>query len=241
MLQRVVALIALTLITVALFILPATADESLPVLDTTISLTESGAVHFKIIPALPANRDGVTTYHFELQKMYNPENVSVYDSATGKPLSVNIKDMEGVTSYDVSFDRPYYNGYSFVIEYDNHKRLIDEGSGVYSIGMRPAVSIVKTERIFTIILPPENFTYLGYNQALDHPVSVTNEGRSTIIVFRNTSSAPADYAWEIKFRAIGVRDEVRKVETGGMTLPVPGMTFVAALAALWAIVLLRKE
>jgi hypothetical protein len=240
MLQRISALAASTLALVALFVMPVAA-ESLPAVDTTITIAESGAMHFRLVQMIPEERDGVTDYRFELQKTYLPGNVSIVDNVSGKPLAYDRKETETTIIYDVHFDRPYYEGYSFVIEYDNHKRIVDEGGGLYSFGMRPAVSIKKTERVYTVVFPPKNFTYVGFNKALDHPASVTGEGGGTIVTFRNVTCAPADYAWEVRFRAIGIRDEVRAPDTGGFSVPVPGLTAMAALAAIWAIAALRKR
>ncbi|HMK46278.1 MAG TPA: hypothetical protein VK436_06595, partial [Methanocella sp.] len=178
---------------------------------------------------------------FELQKQYRPENVSIYDYETGKPLKYQMKDLESVAAYDVSFDRPYFNGYTFVVEYDNHNHIIDEGGGTYSFGMRPGVDINKVERIYTVILPPQNFTYIGYNTALDRPISVDTVDGSTVIVFHNITSAPADYAWEIKFRAIGIKNELEKANTGpGVSLD-GGMTLIVSLVSLAVCIRFKKR
>jgi len=220
-----------TLAVTMLSICTVVGEESIPVSDLTMVINDKGAIHYKIVQTLPISRDGFTTYHFELQKQYRPENLSIYDYATGKPLGLNKKELENVYIYDVNFDRPYFNGYTFVIEYDNHNRIVDEGAGVYSIGMRPGIDINKVERISTVVLPEKNFTYLDYNHALDKPVSVEDvDGRKTIR-FRNISSAPTDYAWEVRFKAVGIKEEVRTPKSG-VPVEVPGMTVFTALMAI---------
>ncbi|CAJ38117.1 hypothetical protein [Methanocella arvoryzae] len=216
------------------------SQESIPVFNMTLTIEETGALHYKIVQTMPASRDGVTNARLELQKQYRPENVSIYDYATGKPLKYNLKEQENVLIYDVHFDRPYFTGYTFVVEYDNHNRIVEEGRGVYSIGYRPGVDINRVERISTVILPPKNFTYLDYNHALDKPVSVQNVDGRTIVQFRNISSAPAEYAWEIKFRAVGIKDEL-KTPKSGSPVAVPGMTAVISLITLIAAVRLIKK
>ena len=229
-----------TLVVTTLFTCTVVGQESIPVSDLTMVINETGAVHFKIIQTLPTNRDGFTTYHFELQKQYRPENITAYDFTTGKPLGLNRKELETVDTYDVNFDRPYFNGYTFVVEYDNHNRIVDEGAGIYSIGMRPGVDINKVDRISTVVLPEKNFTYMDYNHALDKPVSVEDVGGRKTIQFRNTSSAPADYAWEIRFRAVGIKDEVRTPKSGA-PIAVPGMTIFTSLFALAMVARLVKK
>lgn len=229
-----------TFVVFVLFASVAVSQESIAVSDMTMSINESGAIHFKIVETTPSSRDGIATFHFELQKQYRPENVSIYDYNTGKPLKYTTKDLELVTTYDVAFDRPYYNGYTFVIEYDNHNRIVDESKGVYSIGFRPGVDISKVERISAVILPPKNFTYLDYNHALDKPISVEDVEGSKVIRFRNVSSAPADYAWEIKFRAVGIKDEVRTPKAGS-PVNVPGMTAFLAFTAIAVVARLYKR
>lgn len=207
-------------------------QESLPVSNVTVDIAETGAVHYRYVQTTQSSRDGLTDFYFELQKQYRPENVSISDFATGRPLKYTRKESENVINYVVHFDRPYYEGYTFVIEYDNHNRIVDEGGGTYSIGMRPGVDINKVERISTVVLPPNNFTYLDYNHALDQPVSVEDVDGRTTIRFRNVSSAPASYAWEIKFRAVGIKDEVRSPKSGGAIPAVSGMAGCLSLASL---------
>lgn len=233
-------ILLLILAALALSTTVVVGQESTPVHDTTMIINKSGAIHFKIVDTLPATRDGVTGSHFELQKQFRPENVSVYDYATGQPLEYTKKDLESVVTYDVSFRRPYYEGYSYVVEYDNHNKIVDEGKGVYSIGFRPGVDIHKIRRVSTVVFPPENFTYLDYNHALDPPVSVEQVEGSTVLKFDNTSSAPADYAWEIKFRAIDIKDELVKPKSG-TAKPLPGLTVPGTLIALAAGVVLYSK
>jgi hypothetical protein len=225
---------------VSLFTCAASCQESIGVTNMTIEISETGALHYKIIQTMQGSRDGVTGSYLELQKQFKPENLSIYDYATGKPLKYNQKEFETAYAYDLIFDRPYYTGYTFVVEYDNHNRIIDEGKGIYSIGTRPGVDIRKIERIYTIILPEKNFTYLDYNHALDKPVSVEKSDGRTIVQFRNTSSAPADYAWEIKFRAVGIKDELRKPESGKQ-VPLPGMSAFLSIFVLIAVARLIRN
>lgn len=228
------------ILAIALFESAGVCQENIPVVNITLEIKESGALHYKIVQTMAHSREGITSSHFELQKQFRPENLSVYDYATGKPLKYDMKELESVFTYDVHFDRPYYTGYTFVIEYDNHNRIVDEGKGTYSIGYRPGVDINKVERISTVILPPKNFTYLDYNHALDKPVSVENVSGRMTIQFRNISSAPTDYAWEIKFRAIGIKDEL-KTPKSGAPVAVPGMTaFISIFTLIAAVRLLKK-
>jgi hypothetical protein len=152
-----------------------------------------------------------------------------------------VKETSDVYGYEVYFDRPYYDGYTFVVEYDCHKRIIYEGSGIYSLNMRPAIDTRQIDRTYTVILPVRNFTYLGYNVALDHPTSETNTGSSICIVFHNVSNAGAGYAWEVRFGATGIDDEVRKVEVPDFKTPVPGMSFIAAITALFILAIAKKR
>jgi hypothetical protein len=173
--------------------------------------------------------------------MYLPENVIIYDFTTGKPLHYNVKDTSEVYGYDVHFDRPYYDGYTFGVEYDCHRRILYEGRGVYSLGMRPAIDTRRIDRTYTVILPVRNFTYLGYNVALDHPVSETNKGDVNIwIVFQNVSNAGASYAWEVRFGATGIDGEVRNVEVPDFKT-LPGMSFIAAITALFILAIAKKS
>ncbi len=229
------------IVAVALFSAAGYCQESIPVFNMTLEIKETGALHYKIVQTMPSSRDGVTSARFELQKQFRPENVSVYDYATGKPLKYDLKELETADAYTVHFDRPYFTGYTFAVEYDNHNRIVDEGKGVYSIGYRPGVDINKVERISTVILPLKNFTYLDYNHALDKPVSVEKIDGRTTIRFRNVSSAPADYAWEIKFRAVGIKDEL-KTPKSGAPVSVPGMTaFISLITLIAAARLVRKQ
>ena len=224
-----------------LFVMPAVASTPYPVVDTTLTVNETGAIHIKVVQTVPDNIDGTVTYHFDLQKQYNPENVQVYDYETGDPLHIVMKEASDVYGYDVSFSRPYYNGYTFVVEYDCHKRIIYEGGGVYSLGMRPAIDARMIDRTYTVILPVQNFTYLGYNSALDKPTSETNTGDSTKIVFHNLSDQGASYAWEVRFKATGIDNEVFKAEVPPIGNPIPGMSFIAAITALFILALVRKR
>ena len=217
------------------------AGIPVPATATTITLQPSGAVHIEAIQMVADSEDGVTEYHFDLQKMYGPENVSVYDFATGRPLKYDATERGDVIMYDVHFDRPYYDGYIFVAEYDCHRRIIYEGSGVYSFGMRTVADARRYERTFTILLPMSNFTYLGYNTALDHPVKETDDGVHVKVVFHNVSEAGSDYAWEVRFGATGIDDEVRHLNNPYYTLPVPGMSVTAAIAALLICAMSRKR
>lgn len=241
LLWRTGSIVLFVLITaVCLFTCVAAGQESIAVTNTTIEISETGALHYQIIQTVQSSRDGVTGSYLELQKQFRPENLSIYDYATGKPLKYTQKEYETAYAYDVIFDRPYYTGYTYVVEYDNHRRIIDEGKGVYSLGTRPGVDIRKIERITTIILPATNFTYLDYNHALDKPVSVEKSDGRTIIRFRNISSAPANYAWEIKFKAVGIKDELRQPESGGQA-PLPGMSAFLSIFVLIAVARLVRN
>lgn len=208
----------------------AVADVSTGVSDNTITIDKSGAMHVKILHTIPDNAEGATNYHFELQKTYRPENVSVYDPTTGKALSYTVKEYSTAIAYDVSFDKPYYKGYTLAVEYDNHNRIINEGSGVYSLGMRSGVNTQRVEWKYKVILPEENFTYLNYNKALEAPDSVEKIDGRTVLYFSNVSSPPAEFSWEIKFRAIGIEDELRKTDPG-TPMALPGMEFLLSAAA----------
>jgi hypothetical protein len=238
---RILAVVVLAASALLLFITLASADAPLPVVDTTITVNDTGAIHIKVIQTVPDNTDGVVEYHFDLQKQYRPENVNIYDYATGKPLHYSLKEMSETYGYEVHFDRPYYNGYTFVVEYDCHKRIIYEGSGVYTLGMRPAIDTRRIERTYTVVLPVRNFTYLGYKALFDHAISETEDGKNTRIVFHNVSSAGADYAWEVRFGAKGIDGEVYKTEVPDFKMPVPGMSFIAAITALFILVLVKKR
>jgi hypothetical protein len=231
----------LAVLAILLFVAPSFASSPIPVVDTTLTVKEAGAIHIKVVQTVPDNKDGATDYHFDLQKMYLPDYVFVYDYATGKPMKYDVKETSDVYGYDVHFDRPYYDGYQFVVEYDCHKRIIYEGSGVYSLSMRPAIDTRMVDRTYTVVLPARNFTYLGYNVALDHPVSETATDDGTRIVFQNVSGAGADYAWEVRFRATGIDDEVRKVQAPDFKTPIPGMSFIAAVSALVIIAFAKKR
>ncbi len=229
---RTAAILLLSSIALALFAGTAVADISMPATDITLTVNETGAIHIWALQSVPDSTEGITDYHFDLQKTYRPENVRVYDFETREPLKFDMKETADVYGYDVHFDRPYYDGYRFVTEYDCHNRIIYEGKGVYSLGMRPAIDVRMMDRTYTVILPPENFTYLGYNTATDHPVSETETGGNIYIKFHNVSDAGSSYAWEVRFGATGIDKEVRKIESPNYSLPVPGMSFIAAVAAL---------
>jgi hypothetical protein len=241
MYRWVLACIAVTLVALLLVAPASAAGVPFPVTDTTITFQSSGAIHIKAVQTVADDKDGVTDYHFDLQKMYDPDYVFVYDYDTGQPLRYDTKESGDVIGYTVQFDRPYYNGYKFVVEYDCHRRIIYEGSGVYSFSMRTAIDSRHIDRTFTVILPTRNFTYLGYNTALDHPVSETQAGASLTIVFHNVTNAGDDYAWEVRFGATGIDAEVRKLDAPNYKLPVPGMSFSAAIAALVIFVMSRKR
>jgi hypothetical protein len=141
----------------------------------------------------------------------------------------------------VHFDRPYYNGYTFVVEYDCHKRIIYEGSGKYSLGMSLAADTRRIDRTYTVVLPVRNFTYLGYKESLGHATSETDNGNNIRIVFHNVTNAGADYGWEVRFGASGIDDEVHKTEVSNFNVPIPGMSFIAAITALFILVLVKKR
>jgi hypothetical protein len=77
---------------------------------------------------------------------------------------------------------------------------------------------------------------------MDHPVSETETGGNIYIKFHNVSNAGSDYAWEVRFGATGIDNEVRNTGPSGYSLPLPGMSFIAAVAALliFAIVARKK-
>jgi hypothetical protein len=233
--------VVLTASAILLVMMPASASTPYPVVDTTITVNETGAIHIKVVQTVPDDKDGAVNYHFDLQKMYRPENVEVYDYATGDPLHYVLKETSVTYGYDVSFSRPYYNGYTFVVEYDCHKRIIYEGAGVYSLGMRPAIDVRRIDRTYTVVLPVQNFTYIGYNSAVDHPTSETNTGDSYVIVFHNFSDAGASYAWEVRFEARGIDNEVFKAEVPSFNSPIPGMSFIAAITALVILAFAKKR
>lgn len=235
------AIAVLTAIAIMVFITTSAASAPIPVVDTTITVKDSGAVHVKVIQTVPDNTDGAVDYHFDLAKNYLPENVHAYDYATGKPLDYSVKENSNVYGYEVHFDRPYYDGYTFVVEYDCHKRIIYEGAGVYSLSMRPAIDTRRIDRTYTVVLPVKNFTYLGYNSALDHATSETDTGNNIRIVFKNVSNAGADYAWDVRFGAKGIDDEVYKTEAPAFKTPIPGMSFIAAVTALFILVFVKKR
>jgi len=239
------AIFALLVLAAALFLTApaATGQVTTPVTNLTITMNETGAIHYKLIQTVASNPDGAVSYSFELQKQYDPENVSVYDFSTGAPLQYTTRDVTSAIDYDVSFGRPYFDGYTFVVEYDNHYRIVDEGNGVYSLGYRPAVDINNVRRMTTVVLPARNVTYLNYNTALDKPVSVDTENGHTVIRFDNTTEG-GDYAWEIRFKAVGISGEVRTPQTGAATMPplAPPLGPVAAIIALaGGALLVRKK
>lgn len=238
---RTVAIILLSSIALALFAGSAAAGISMPATDTTLTVSESGAIHIWAMQAVPDSIDGATDYHFDLQKLYRPENVRMYDYETRTPLKFDVKETGDAYGYDVHFDRPYYNGYRFVTEYDCHNRIIYEGNDVYSLGMRSAVDTRTMDRSYTVVLPPKNFTYLGYNDAMDHPVSETETGGYIYIKFQNVSNAGSAYAWEVRFGATGIDNEVRMMDAPNYSLPVPGMSFIAAVAALLIFTIVARK
>jgi hypothetical protein len=211
--------------------------------DTTLTVKDSGALHIKIVQTVADNPDGAVDYHFELRKQYLPENLSVYDYTTGKPLNYFLKETSDSYGYEAHFDRPYYDGYTFVVEYDCHKRIIYEGSGVYSLGMSLAADTRRIDRTYSVLLPVRNFTYISYKESLAHATSETTTGDNVRIVFHNVTNAGADYGWEVRFRASGIEDEVFKTEVSNFNVPIaiPGMSFIAAITALFIIVLVKKR
>jgi hypothetical protein len=215
-----------------LVMMPAVADTPIPVMDTTMTVNETGAIHVKVVQTVADNPDGAVEYHFDLQKMYLPSNVIIYDFATGRPLNFFLKETPDLYQYEVHFDRPYYEGYTFVVEYDWHKRIIYEGGGVYSLGMSSAMSTGRIDRTYTIFLPVQNFTYTGYKESLAHATSETNTGNSIRIEFHDVTAAGADFSWEVRFGAKGIDNEVRKTEVPAFNAPIPGMSFIAAITAL---------
>jgi hypothetical protein len=241
MLRKVAVIVILSVAALLLSTYAVTADVSIPATDTTLTINETGAIHVCVLQSVQDNKDGATDYHFDLQKTYRPENVRVYDYETRKPLKFDMKETGDVYGYDVHFDRPYYHGYKFVTEYDCHNRIIYEGNGVYSLGMRPAVDSRMMDRAYTVVLPPKNFSYLGYNVAMDHPVSETETGGYIYIKFRNVSNAGSDYAWELKFGATGIDNEVRKLDSPQYAMPVPSISFIAAIAALLIVAIAARK
>lgn len=224
-----------------LIIMPAVADTPIPVIDTTMTVNEAGAIHVKVVQTVANNPDGAVEYHFDLQKAYLPSNVIIYDFATGRPLNFFLKETSDLYQYEVHFDRPYYDGYTFVVEYDWHKRIIYEGGGVYSLGMSSAMDTRRIDRTYTIVLPVRNFTYLGYKESLAHATSETDTGNSIRIVFHDVSTAGADFSWEVRFGAKGIDDEVRNVEVPAFKVPIPGMSFIAAITALVIFAIVKKR
>jgi hypothetical protein len=107
--------------------------------------------------------------------------------------------------------------------------------------MRPAVDTRTIDRTYTVVLPPKNFTYLGYNAAMDHPVSETETGGYIYIKFHNVSDAGSAYAWEVRFGATGIDEEVRNLDKPGYKLPVPGMSSIAAIAALFILAIAARK
>jgi hypothetical protein len=233
----------LTALAIMLFITLSSASAPIPVVDTTLTVKDSGALHMRIVQTVPDNVDGAVDYHFELRKQYLPENVSVYDYVTGKPLNFFLKETSDSYGYEVHFDRPYHDGYTFVVEYDCHKRIIYEGSGEYSLGMSLAADTRRIDRTYTIVLPVRNFTYLGYKESLDHAKSETDTGNNVQIVFHGIINAGTDYGWEVRFRASGIDSEVFKTDVPSFNMPVeiPGMSFIAAITAFFIIVLVKKR
>jgi hypothetical protein len=241
MLRWAAACIVLSMAVLALIAQASFAGVSYPVVDTTITVKDSGAIHVKVVQTVPDDKEGATEYHFDLQKMYDPEYVYVYDYETHKPLQFETTNTSDTIGYAVHFGKPYYKGYTFVVEYDCHRRIIYEGTGVYSFGMRSAIDTRRVDRTYTIVFPPRNFTYLGYTATLDHPVSETETGGSVTVVFHGISEVGADHAWEVRFGATGIDNEVRKLNPPSYTLPVPGMSFTAAIAALVIFAIVRKR
>jgi hypothetical protein len=183
--------------------------------EVTVKMNDDGSIHFKLVETVPADIKGLTDFYLTLQKMYDPDNLTVYDYNTGKLLKYTIKENNDTYGFTIHFDRPYYEGYKFVMEYDNHKRIIDEGKGAYSISMRYAVYGDPVENNYFVLMPAD-FTYLGHNIALEAPESVEKLENGTKVTFHNMSVAEKDFAWEIKFRAKGIEDEVRVKQTGNL-------------------------
>jgi hypothetical protein len=235
--------VVLTALAILIFIMPSIASAPIPVVDTTITVNEFGALHTKIVQTVPDNKDGAVEYNFELRKQYLPENVSVYDYVTGDPLNYALKETDDSYGYEVHFNRPYYDGYTFVVEYDCHRRIIYEGSGEYSLGMSLGADTRSIDRTYTVVLPVRNFTYLGYKETLDHATSETDTGNSIRIVFHKVINAGTDYGWEIQFKASGIDGEVHKTEVANFNVPIaiPGMSFIAAIIAFFIIVLVKKR
>lgn len=224
-----------------LIIMPAVADTPIPVIDMTMTVNETGAIHVKVVQTVANNPEGAVESHFDLQKTYLPSNVVIYDFATGRPLNFFLKETSDLYQYEVHFDRPYYDGYTFVVEYDWHKRIIYEGNGVYSLGMSSPMDTRRIDRTYTVVLPVKNFTYLGYKESLAHATSETDTGNSIRIVFHEVSDAGADFSWEVRFGAKGIDDEVRKVEVPAFKVPIPGMSFIAAITALVIFAIVKKR
>lgn len=239
---RELATFSLVIVAFALVVAPAAAVVSMPVADTTITIADTGAVHVKNVQTVPDDPGGATSYHFDLQDIYSPENVVAYDYATGQPLKIQVKDSTDSAGYTVSFDKPYYDGYQFVVEYDCHRWIIYEGSGVYVFNMRPTQGTGMINRTYTVLLP-RNLHYLGYDTSLDSPESVTDVGGSTDVVFHNVSDAGSGYAWEIRFNATGIDGEYRDMSPQNFKnpLPVPGMSLIAAAAALMIVALIIRK
>jgi len=238
---RIFVVAVLTALTIMLFMTMSSASAPIPVVDTTLTVKDSGAIHVKIMQTVSDNIDGAVDYHFELRKQYLPENITVYDYVTGKPLNYFMKETSDTYGYEVHFDRPYYDGYTFVVEYDCHKRIIYEGSGEYSLGMSLAPDTRRIDRTYTVILPVRNFTYLGYKESLDHATSETDTGNNIRIVFHDVIKAGDDYGWEVRFGARGIDNEVYKTEVPAFKTPIPGISFIAAITALFILVIVKKR
>jgi hypothetical protein len=224
-----------------LIVMSAVADPPIPIMDTTMTVNETGAIRVKVVQTVADNPDGAVEYHFDLQKIYLPSNVFVYDFATGKPLDYIIKETSDLYQYEVHFDRPYFNGYTFVVEYNWHKRIIYEGNGVYGLGMSSAMDTRRVDRTYTVVLPVKNFTYLGYKDALAHATSETNTGNSIRIVFHDVNDIGTEFSWEVRFGAKGIDNEVRKAEVPAFNAPISGMSFIAAITALLIFAIVKKR
>ncbi len=77
--------------------------------------------------------------------------------------------------------------------------------------------------------------------ALAHATSETDTGNSIRIVFHEVNNAGTEFSWEVRFGAKGIDGEVRKTEVPAFNAPIPGMSFIAAITALFILVLVKKR
>lgn len=240
---RMAAIVMAAALAIVFLIAPSLANAPIAVIDTTMTVNQTGAIHVKVVQTAPDDSEGTVTYHFDLQKTYLPENVEIYDYLTGNPLQYTLKETSDTYGYDVAFDKPYYDGYTFVVEYDCHRRIVYEGNGVYTLGFRASIDTKRIDRTYTVILPVVNFTYLGYASAMDHPTSETSSDAGTQVVFHNVSNAGADYAWELRFKATGIDGDVYQLSPPDYSkvMPVPGMSFIAAITALLILMIVKRK